>query len=182
MLVSMEASAQLKIGIKGGWNFDNLDISNSFEKLKKENVTSWDLGVVAQIPLTGALYLQPEVLYLSEKLDLNTQTSIIPVGVSGSDIEFASIRVPVNLLYKFDLTVLSVFASGGIYFGYAFDRNNSANWLRKTDWGATFGIGAEFLRFQVSARYNWAIQNISDVGAIKWKNNQFNLSVAFFIL
>ena len=175
VFVSVGANAQLKFGIKGGWNFENFDISSNIaEQLKKDNFTSWDLGVVAQVPLSGALHLQPELLYSSQKIDL--------IAEAEETSKISYFQIPVNLLYKFDLLAVSIFASGGAYFGYAVDRNSfSVNNLQKTDWGLSFGAGVEFMKFQLNARYNWALQNISDIGSIKWKSNRFNVSIAFFI-
>ena len=180
VFVSVGANAQFKFGVKGGWNFENFDISSNIaEQLKKDNFTSWDLGVVAQFPLSGTLYVQPEVLYSSQKIEL------IGTELENSTSKISYFQVPVNLLYKCDLTVISIFASGGAYFGYAVERNSfSVNSLQKTDWGLSFGVGAEFMKFQVNARYNWALQNISEASSIykTWKSNRFNLSIAFFIL
>jgi hypothetical protein len=182
------ANAQMRLGVKGGWNFENFDIRDDIGgQLKKDNATSWDLGLVAQLPLSGRTwYLQPEVLYSSQKIDL---TNIVESGgVIGGKLEILEtskisyFQVPVNLLYKFNLVVFDVFASGGAYFGYAVDRNGfSVNSLQKTDWGASLGAGVEFWKFQLHGRYNWGLKNISDMGGIKWNSNRFNVSVAFFL-
>jgi hypothetical protein len=54
--------------------------------------------------------------------------------------------------------------------------------ISKSDWGVSLGAGIEFLGFQVSARYNWALKNISEIEHLKLKNNKFNVSIAYFIL
>jgi hypothetical protein len=183
LFVSLETKAQLKLGIKGGWDFENFDISGSVGKqLKKDKSTSWNLGAVAQMHLSGDLYLQPEVLYSTQNSTMDNRAVQQSEG-SKSKFKISYFQVPVNLLYKFDLPVIKPYVSTGAYFGYAINRNNvSKHAIKKTDWGMRFGVGAEFLRFQVSANYNWALKNISEVSDIKWKNNKFNVSVAFFIL
>ena len=177
VFVSMGAKAQLKFGVKTGWNFENFDIRDNIPgQLKKDNFTSWDLGVVAQLPLSGGLHLQPELLYSSQKIKLTG------TGTTSGTSKISYFQVPVNLLYKVDLLLFNIFASGGVYFGYAVDRNSYASHnLQKTDGGVSLGVGAEVLRFQVNARYNWALKNISDIGGVKWKSNRFNLSIAYFI-
>ncbi|MDR1197455.1 MAG: porin family protein [Prevotellaceae bacterium] len=183
LAVSLEAKAQFKLGIKGGWDFENFDIGGSMgSQLKKDKSTSWNLGAVAQMHLAGNLYLQPEVLYSTQNntisgYSVNNQQNL------KKKHKVSYFQVPVSLLYKFDLLVVNPYVSCGAYFGYAIDRNNvSKNEIKKTDWGVRVGAGVEFLGFQVSANYNWALKNISDVSDIKWKNNKFNVSVAFFIL
>jgi hypothetical protein len=175
--ISAGVNAQVKFGIKAGWNFQDFDISNNVgEQLKKDNVVSWDLGVVAQLHLSGAFYLQPELVYSTQKVELTTET------LEKSKISY--FQVPVHLLYKYKPTDLfGVFVSGGAYFGYAVDRTGfSVSNLRKTDWGVSLGAGVEVWKLQLHAKYNWALQNISDVTDIKWKNNRFNVSLALFIL
>ena len=183
--VSSGANAQFRFGVKGGVNFEDFDINSKItSQLKKDNFSSWDLGIVAQFPLISAFHLQPEVLYSSQKIDLTDfNDDEMPLHPMEGTSKISYFQVPVNLLCKIDLVAVNVFASGGVYFGYAVDRNHiSASSLRKTDWGVSLGAGVEFMKFQVSARYNWALQNISDVKDIQWKSNRFNVGVAFFIL
>ncbi|MDR2126895.1 MAG: PorT family protein [Prevotellaceae bacterium] len=182
--VSMETSAQFKLGIKGGWDFDNFDISGSIgSQLKKDKSQSWNLGAVAQIHLTGDLHLQPEVLYSTQKSTLISAGNEYVALPAAGEHKMSYIQVPINVLYKFDLPAVNPFISCGPYFGYAVSRNNIAERsIKKTDWGVSVGAGVEFLGFQVSARYNWALNDISEIKEIKWKNNKFNVSVAFFIL
>ncbi|MDR3227637.1 MAG: PorT family protein [Prevotellaceae bacterium] len=189
LFVSIEASAQLKLGIKGGWDFLNFDISESFKgQLKTDKSVAWNLGVVAQVKLSGSLYLQPEILYSSQKkIEVNpSSTMIIPDVLYDKNAKISYFQVPVNLLYKFNILAVEPFISGGAYFGYAIDRKMPAYYskenIKKTDWGVSIGAGVDFLKFQVSARYNWGLQDISEVQDIKWKNNKFNVSIAFFIL
>ena len=58
IFIAFETSAQLKIGIKGGWDFENFDIGGSIgEQLKTDKSTSWNLGAAVQVKLSGNLYL-----------------------------------------------------------------------------------------------------------------------------
>ena len=174
--ISAGLNAQVKFGVKAGWNLENFDINNNVgTQLQKENVVSWDLGVVAQLHLSGDLYLQPEIVYSSQKID------VVAEELGKQKISY--FQVPVSLLYKYKPTDLfGIFGSVGAYFGYAVDRNNlSLNALRKTDWGVSLGAGVEVWKLQLHARYNWALENISDVPNIEWKNNRFNVALSFFI-
>jgi hypothetical protein len=178
MFVSVGANAQFKLGVKGSYGFENFDIStNPSSQLTKNNSTSWDLGILAQISLGGTFYLQPEVLYLSQKIE-SLSTELIPLEENSKRTH---IQIPVNLLFKINLAVVNVFASGGAYFGYSINGTKFDS-LQKTDWGVSIGAGVELWKFQVGARYNWALKNISDVSNITLKNNRFNVSVAIFIL
>ncbi|MDR3286732.1 MAG: PorT family protein [Prevotellaceae bacterium] len=189
LFVSIEASAQLKLGLKGGWDFLNFDIRESFEgQLKTDNSIAWNLGVVAQVKLSGNLYLQPEILYSSQrKIEVKPSSLMQPnPDAFDSNAEISYFQVPINILYKFNILVVEPFISGGAYFGYAINRKMpeyySKESIKKTDWGVSIGAGVDFWKFQISARYNWGLQDISEVSDIKWKNNKFNVSVAFFIL
>jgi hypothetical protein len=185
IFIALETSAQLKVGIKGGWDFENFDISGSIgNQLKKDKSISWNLGAVAQVKLSGNLYLQPEILYSTQKHTLDFSTIRTDNTVQPEqEYKMSYFQVPANILYKFNLAAVTPYVSGGAYFGYAVSRNDiSKQGLKKTNWGVSVGAGIEFLKFQVSAKYNWALQDISEIPEIKWKNNKFNISVAFFIL
>jgi hypothetical protein len=192
LFVAHEASAQskFKFGVKGGWDFENFDIGGSVgEQLKKENSTSWNLGAVAQIGLGGSFYIQPEILYSSQKIEMSYPVyrydSAFPIHVYDPNTKISYFQVPVNLLYKFDMPAITPFVSGGVYFGYAVNISGhdiGKGNIKKTDWGVSLGAGVEFWKLQVTAKYNWALQDISDASGLTWKNNKFNVSVAFFIL
>ncbi|MDR1984354.1 MAG: PorT family protein [Prevotellaceae bacterium] len=186
LFVSLEASAQFKLGVKGGWDFENFDIKGSIgSQLETKKSTAWNLGAVAQLHLSGNLYLQPEVLYSSQKITVD-YSKVLQAGDDSDanlDQKVSYFQVPINILYKFNLLAVNPYVSGGAYFGYAVNRDDfSKETIKKTDWGVSIGAGIEFLGFQVSAKYNWGLINISDVSDISWKNNKFNVSVAFFIL
>ncbi|MDR0420310.1 MAG: PorT family protein [Prevotellaceae bacterium] len=179
LVASLEASAQqFRFGIKGGWDFENFDIGGKIgNQLKNDKSTAWNVGAVGQVHLVGSLYLQPELLYSTQK------NTMIDTEKAKAKHKVSYFQVPVSLLFKFGMPVVNPYLSCGGYFGYAIDRNNTAKHsLKKTDWGARVGAGVEIWKLQVSANYNWALQNISDISDIKWKNNKFNVSVAFFIL
>jgi len=188
LFVAHEASAQskFKFGVKGGWDFENFDIGGSVgEQLKKENSTSWNLGIMAQIGLGGSFYVQPEILYSSQQLEVSPPVGAIGFPMSADDIKVSYIQVPISLLYKFDMPLITPFISGGAYFGYTVDRSTRKLWkasINRKDWGVSVGAGVEFWKLQVAAKYNWGLRNISDASNITWKNNKFNVSVAFFIL
>ncbi|MDR1984769.1 MAG: PorT family protein [Prevotellaceae bacterium] len=176
LFIALESDAQFKIGVKGGWTFENFNISGSVGKqLKKGNSVSWDLGIVTQANLAGGLYLQPELLYTSQKIKIKDSSS-------AKKPKLTYLQVPVNLLYKIKLEAISPFIEAGPYIGYAISRNDiSKKEIKKTDWGVGVGAGIELLGFQVSAKYNWGLRDISKIRDIKWKNNKFNVSVALFI-
>lgn len=126
-ILSMQA--QLRIGIKAGPNFSNLEGVTFDTKMR----TGFHFGLAAELKLPGKLALQPELLYSSQGAKV-TLTAV-------DDIKYDYITVPVLLKYYLISDVVSLEA--GPQFSFLtqdrndFDPGNSATF----DFAALGGIG-----------------------------------------
>lgn len=81
--MAFTAQAQLKIGLKAGANFSNVEASQISTKTR----TGFHFGAIAELKLPGRLALQPELLYSSQGADVTT--------ANVRDINYDYLTVPV---------------------------------------------------------------------------------------
>ncbi|AWO01623.1 hypothetical protein DLD77_07910 [Chitinophaga alhagiae] len=61
--LSVAAMAQVRVGVKGGWNIANVTNTNSGGVDNNRSLNSFHVGAIADIPLSPVLSLQPGVFY-----------------------------------------------------------------------------------------------------------------------
>ncbi|HMI06958.1 MAG TPA: porin family protein [Flavobacterium sp.] len=104
------AQAQLRIGIKAGPNFANLDGVSIDTKMK----TGFHFGVAAELKLPANFAIEPEVLYSSQGAKVDSAVL--------DDIQYDYVTVPVLLKYYLISDLLSIEA--GPQFSFLVNDNN----------------------------------------------------------
>ncbi|MEO6722346.1 MAG: outer membrane beta-barrel protein [Ferruginibacter sp.] len=99
MIFSIATKAQIRVGIQAGANLSNQS-RNDFKGSKlisNKAFKGFHAGVVADIPLTSHLYLQPQLQY--------TRKGARYTGAFGTDAKLTMhyVEMPVNILYKVDM-------------------------------------------------------------------------------
>ncbi|HEY6900252.1 MAG TPA: outer membrane beta-barrel protein [Puia sp.] len=105
--------AQLRLGVTGSFSAANFWQSEGFRGLPS-GVDTWAIndyqaGLMAEYDLGHTnLILQPAVLYAESGAHLGNRQGLgtvgnVHIGFSNTTIKVQSIRVPVNLLYKWDI-------------------------------------------------------------------------------
>lgn len=61
--LSVAAMAQVRVGVKGGWNIANVTNTNSGGVDDSRSLNSFHIGAIADLPLSPVLSLQPGVFY-----------------------------------------------------------------------------------------------------------------------
>lgn len=120
--------AQTKVGIKAGVNFSNMMITN--ENGNKENTQSTPgflLGLTADIPVTGDLYIQPAILYSSK--GFKQETGGFYGSATNFEVKASYIEVPLNMLYKPRLGAGHLLVGAGPFMAYG----TGGNWSSDTD-------------------------------------------------
>ncbi|MDN3673531.1 porin family protein [Flavobacterium branchiarum] len=161
---------KIKFGAKGGLNFASI---SGDDTKGIDGVTSFNLGVLSEIPISDKFSFQPELMYSGQ-------------GYSFGDNTIALSYLNIPLMGKYYLTKgLSVEA--GPQLGFLFSaKNESVNVkdsFKTFDFGVNFGLGYKLdngLNF--GARYNLGLTNINNVdnSSSKNKNGVFQLSVGYF--
>ncbi|WP_295126500.1 porin family protein [uncultured Chitinophaga sp.] len=100
--IAVGASAQARLGVKGGLNLSNITVSNDGSVDNNKMLAGWNAGLVADFPLSDILSIQPGVFY-------STKGSKVERGNSG-DVDYfksttnpAYIEIPVNFVGKIPL-------------------------------------------------------------------------------
>lgn len=160
---------ETKFGIKGGLNFAQIRGANS---LNNDRITDFNVGVMAEIPISEKFSFQPELLYSKQ----------------GSSVNLDYLNLP--LLGKYYLLEgLSIEA--GPQVGYLLSANandvNVKSSFKTIDFGVNFGLGYKFKNgLSLGARYNRGLSNISngvatEFSSTKIKNEVFQISIGYFL-
>ncbi len=162
------ADAQVRLGIKGGVNFNNFSTSDA---LTFDNATSWQVGLMARFKLPIIqLGVQPELLYTVK----NTK-------IGDEDADAGYLQVPLNAIWTFQLGKLGPFIMAGPYFSYALDFSGPMeDYVERFDWGLGVGAGVDIGKFELGLRYDWGMQDVSKIDSETLKNNTFTIFAGFF--
>jgi len=165
------AKAQkIKFGVKGGLNFASVSGDNT-EGI--DGVTSFNFGVLSEIPISDKFSFQPELMYSGQGYSYNDDT-----------IALSYFNIP--LMGKYYLTK-GLSLEAGPQIGFLFSAKNEKTDVKDSfntfDFGVNFGLGYKFdngLNF--GARYNLGLIDINNVdnSSSKNKNAVLQLYVGYF--
>ena len=161
---------EIKFGAKGGLNFATISGDNT---KGVDLVTSFNFGVLSEIPISDKFSFQPEIMYSGQGYSFNDNT-----------IALSYLNIP--LMEKYYVTKgLSVEAGPQIGFLLAAknEKTDVKDSFNTFDFGINFGLGYKLdngLNFV--ARYNLGLTDINNVenSSSKNKNGVFQVSVGYF--
>ncbi|WP_343587301.1 porin family protein [Flavobacterium sp.] len=171
VLAFVNVNAQkIQFGAKAGLNFSTVsgDDTNGIDY-----VTSFNFGVLSEIPISEKFSFQPEIMYSGQ-------------GYSFGDDTVALNYLNIPLMGKYYITKgLSIEA--GPQVGFLLSAKNESTNVKDSfntvDFGVNFGVGYKLdngLNFGV--RYNLGLTDINNVegSSSKNKNAAFQVSVGYF--
>jgi hypothetical protein len=174
----------------------------------------YQAGVLMQLKL-GNFAIQPEVLYSVKGADvmnpINQTTGDNECGPLGALTDKATklnyktqnIEVPVNFQYGMGFGFAHVYAQAGPYISFRVatsleDAESSKDYysevnknltFNKVDYGVGLGVGAEFMKFQLSLKYDFGLKAVGKEYTNSWganlnpfydmKNRNLNISLAY---
>ncbi len=181
-LVTFVASAQIRIGIKGGVNIANITYSGSESQPPFQSITGYNGGAFLEIPLFSKWNLQPEVVYSAQGTAFNSQNM-------NEKVNYNYLNIPVLFKYHH---ASGFFAETGPQFGYLISAKDVSGDLsgdiksstQSSDFSWVFGLGFKVpvINIGVDGRYNLGLTNINkDVsdGTIRNSVFQFGLFYIF---
>lgn len=169
------AHAQLRVGIKAGANFADLDAVS----FKTEMRTGFHFGAILEVKLPGSFALQPELMYSSQGAKVD-QAAI-------EEIQYDYITVPVLLKYYLLKDVLNVEIGPQFSFlvndkvesnflGTNFDASDSSTF----DFAAIGGVGVDLGdHIFLQGRYVFGLTEASANADIKNKVIQISVGYKF---
>lgn len=171
-------NAQLHYGLKGGVNYN----SDSFEEVTNDvlngakSKTGYHAGIWfrAKIPALG-LYIRPELVYTELKNDV-TYNNFLQSVPTPTDYKFRKIDVPV-LFGKQFLKIGNIFV--GPSFQYIMSSDFGIDDLQEISidqftMGIQLGVGLEFGRLGIDARYEKGLSKIETSFTDKIINSNIN--------
>ncbi|UXP32332.1 PorT family protein [Reichenbachiella agarivorans] len=187
-LVSVDASAQIELGVKAGLNFNSASIDAASNGGSVKDVadtrTGYHFGAYAVIAL-GPLALQPEAYYSVQGADIDVN------GAKGA-INSNYLQVPVLLRFNF-LKMFNVHV--GPQFGFVIknelDANGSVEDLKNDtksgDFSIAAGAGVDLpFNLNVNVRYVKGFTEMMDdnsaSGVESMKNAMFQVSIGYALL
>jgi opacity protein-like surface antigen len=158
-----------RFGIKAGVNLAklNIDDDESSTSWNATSKTSFHGGLFANIPLGGALRLQPEIIYSGQGSKLNGPL-LSNTGTSENyEVDLHYVNIPI----MFQLQGASGFYGElgpqvGFLVNAEQDRNTGGStdikdWVKKTDFALGAGIGyTTRVGLGVGARFNYSFSNV----------------------
>lgn len=175
MAASAVAQAQFSVGIKGGLNFSNLDVSDIAGTY--DSRTGYHLGAFAQFKFTR-FAIQPEFIYSEQGAKVKDP------NLGNFESNFTYLNIPI---------MLKLYLGGGLnlqagpQFGFLTSAkrggSNVKDQLKNSDFSAGLGVGWDSpFGLSLDARYNLGISDVSDEAAAEIKNQVWQISAGFKIL
>lgn len=196
LLPMSEADAQVKFGVKGGWNLSSLKLND--DMFTSDNKNGFFIGPMMKVslPLTG-LGFDIAALYDQREAKMRYADDVIGGDLSRrTTIKQKTIDVPVNLRYSIGLASLAnVYFFGGPQWSINVGDENfkwdsvSSYTLKKNTLSFNIGAGLTFLQhIQASVNYNveasksgkMEIERLDDGDWVKGRNHTWQVSLGYW--
>ena len=166
MLIAVSANAQVSFGLKAGLNLATItgNGGSADSKIGYKIGPALDFGIAENMSIQAAALLSSK-------------------GAKHVDANY--LEVPVCFAYKFPIAPdTKIYVNAGPYFAYGLfgktggiDTFDDDFGMKKLDYGATIGAGAEVLKFNFGLNYDLGLAKIYDGGSAK--NSNFLISVGY---
>ena len=196
LLPMSEADAQVKFGVKGGWNLSSLKLND--DMFTSDNKNGFFIGPMMKVslPLTG-LGFDVSALYNQREAKMHYADDVVGGDLSRrTTIKQKTIDVPVNLRYSIGLaSMANVYFFGGPQWSinvgdenFKWDEASSYS-LKKNTLSFNIGAGLTFLQhIQASVNYNieasksgkMEIERLDDGDWVKGRNHTWQVSLGYW--
>lgn len=193
LIVSGQMYAQ-KIGIQGGINLVNMldkDDEGTYSDEYDMNL-GFNAGATVDLELSKLMSLEVGAIVDSKGFKVSQE------GYS-LKLKFLYLDVPVLLKAGYSLSSVRLFGAAGPYIGVGLTgkvvaemdgqkESEDIKWgsgedndIKRLDYGAKFGIGAEVMKFSLGAYYSLGLANVAAVtdGGTKGKHKVISISLGY---
>jgi hypothetical protein len=188
MFAFISIQAQIKFGAKVGLNLSTMTMKSSGISLDPKILAGFNIGLISEIPVAGNFKLQPGILYSTK----GSKYKIMDTEVSiGPDF----VEIPVNILYKIDLSGAKLSLFAGPYFAYAVGGKTKSGGqsadikfgsgqnddMKPFDLGLNIGAGIGIKNIMLSIQYGFGLTNLAPVTTndTEMKIKVIGISVAY---
>jgi len=196
------SNAQVRGGFKLGADFSNLKWEdNTFgsvnDLLETKRLISPRLGFIIDVGIVHNIFIQAGVYGSVKGFRYDSERVIGGKDYDSKETQIlATLDIPINVGYKYDLGGAKIFGMLGPNISYGFyttalykadgeyDNDQQTIGTKSTDtykplnFGLNFEAGVEFSLFQFSAFYTQGLSNISNLSTDEIKTNVFGLTAA----
>ncbi len=184
LFAAMPSQAQIKFGLKGGYNITDMSISS--DVVKKSNQTGFFVGPTAKftLPIVG-LGIDAAILYDQREAKMENK-----INAETSTVSEKNINIPINVRYSVGVgSLASVYLAAGPQFGFNVGGKNY-NWddgtnyeLKKSNFSVNLGAGVSLINhIEIGCTYNIAcgktgeltVKNAASAAENSVKNNRTN--------
>lgn len=169
------SQAQFSLGLKGGLNFANLDVSDIGGTY--DNRTGYHLGAFGLFKF-AKFGIQPEIIYSEQG------SKVKDPNLGDFESNFSYVNIPIILkLYTIAGLNLQVGPQFGFLTSAEVDGDNIKDELKGSDFSVGLGVGWDApFGLSLDARYNLGVSDVSDQAAAEIKNQVWQISAGFKIL
>lgn len=178
VLASLNASAQVHLGVKAGANLTKIDGESFSEKYK----LGYQLGAYTYYDFSPMIGIQLEVQSNQSNTKVSERYSDVVFNSfsKGKQLNYISVPLLLRVNSQGALTLLA-----GPQFSFLTDPNktvleNGTKLFKNTDIGLVGGVDLNLRPFIISGRYIWGLNDISGTGN-KATKRQIQLGLAFEI-
>jgi len=190
--ITNQLFSQIKIGPTVGLNLSTMTMKYSGMSLDPKTKAGFHIGCISEINIAKNFYLQPGLIFTTKgsKYSVKDYGYSYDISISPSFIE-----LPVNALYKIDVSSIKVFLLAGPSFAYGIggkykenDESDDIKFgsgddkdMKPFDLGLNMGAGMEVKNFQLMLQYNLGLLNLAPVtdNDAEMKTRVFSISLAY---
>ena len=184
LLVQVADAQMFKIGIKGGLGYSSLKIedlmitsgSEAYELITGDGVMGYHVGIMTRVKI-AMFFVQPE-LYFND--GGGTIENVASGGVGElMNVDFKRVDLPVMLGVKFGPLRINGGPAGSYVVKESITNDiagipqDETFFTKSMTWGFQAGLGVDFSRISVDARYEGSLSKLGDSFDIG--GNDFNL-------
>jgi hypothetical protein len=174
------ATSQPNFGIKAGYNISNLSSSGTLSYGNQQAISSFNAGLLGNLPFSNSFSLQVEVSYSGQGTDYQD-------NATKGNLRYGYLNIPVLIKYQHPS---GLFAETGLQIGFPVSTKEKQNGnsispqneLYNNDFAWPIGLGYQFQHsgFGIDLRYNYGLINIiKGYGDANVKNSVFQFDVYF---
>jgi len=194
ILFSANAQLPFSLGLKIGFNSTKMvtELKN-INDIKEEAKMGYLAGAFLRINLPK-IYLQPEIYYtrkagdyqsttiplfqnqtFTQKTILNSIDVPVLIGIKLLDLKLFNLRLMTGPVASFVTSKDVNYEVNGVNIG-SLPSTDFGNY-KDINWSIQAGAGIDVLNFTLDVRYEWGLNNISDVADMNVKSKLLNVSV-----